>query len=195
MSSLGGFTGGKGSSGNGNRGTVGRTLAGVFSGAAANIRSKFSNLGTVNNTLQPSSPIPEQTAINSATSSSTISPTLNHNHGVLRDSSQSPTTYMSNEETFRSHTPHYSPQQYISQFQHHEWSEATSGKLSNNKYVEHLAPNALPITVPGADVNDAVGGVSGGAMALSSASPITTSIQTLSFVGSQSPSYAFGMNC
>ena len=191
MSSLGGFTGGKESSGNGNRGTVGRTLAGVFSGAAANIRSKFTNLGTVNNALQPSSPTPQQTTITSVASTPS---TINHNHGVLRDLSKSPPTYKSNEETFGSHTPHYSQQQYSAQFQH-KWSEATSGQLVNNKSVEQLAPNALPITVPGAYVNDALGGISGATMSLSSASSIPTSVQTLSFTGSQSPSYAFGMNC
>ena len=192
MSSLGGFTGEKGNSLTGNRGTVGRTLADVFSGAAANIKSKFSHLSAISNVVQTSCPTPEQSIISSTSASTSIPLSINHNHGLFRDLSRSPTTYKSKEESLGINTPSYS-QQYNLQSQPNSFSEATNRHLVNNKSVEHLAPNALPITVPGADVSDGLRDFSGLSIEPSSTTPIS-SVQSTTISESQSQSFAFGMN-
>ena len=197
MSSLGGFSGGNLNSGNGNRATVGRTLAGVLSGAAANIKSRFSNLNAANSSIQPSSPTAEHTRSTSAAPTLNTSTISTHTHGTFRDSSQSPTPQMSSEDKYINHQQSYSSYQpFNSQFQRqqgnyvNQWSTATGGRFSNNQSVQQLAPTALPTTVPGADGNETIGGVGG--FSASSNSSIPASVQSLSFASSQATPYAFG---
>ena len=193
MSSIGGFNGGKGGSGNGNRVTVGRTIAGVFSGAAANIKSKLSNLNTVSNVIQTSSPdhVPDQT-YNSTASFNNTSSRINHEHEDYRDACNSTAKFLSHNESFQKHTLQNPQQQYYPQ-SNHRWSEATMERFGNNKSVEKLTPNALPITVPGADVN-IVRGLDGMSIAPNSCSTLPTSVDTLSAGDSESSSNTFGRN-
>ena len=197
MSSLGGFNGGNLNSGNGNRATVGRTLAGVLSGAAANIKSRFSNLNTANSSIQPPSPTTEHTTSTSATPTLNTSTISTHTHGTFRDSSQSPTPHMSSDDKCNNHQQSYSSYQpFHSRFHRqqgnyvNQWSTATGGRFSNNQSVQQLAPTALPTTVPGADRNEAIGGVGG--FSASSNSSIPASVQCRSFTSSQATPYAFG---
>lgn len=190
MSSLGGFSGGKGGPGNGNRVTVGRTIAGVFSGAAANIRSRFSNLSTVNTVHEGPSPIPETTSDSVANSSNKS--WINHDQRDYHEASKSTATRLSNNELFPNPTAQYSQQQYYPQT-NNRWSEvATIGQFTNNESVEQLSPNALPITVPGAEVTSTLP-YAGTPTPISICTTIPTSVHKLSFEGSQSPSNAYGM--
>lgn len=169
--------------------TVGRTIAGVFSGAAANIRSRFSNLSTVNNVHQGTFPAPEKTS-DSVTSSSNKSWT-SHDQGDYHEASKSTAARLSNNELYSNPTAQYSQQQYYHP-SNNRWSEAaTTGQFSNNKSVERLAPNELPITVPGADINTALP-YNEVPTATSSCTTIPTSVHKLSFEGSESPSHAYG---
>ena len=190
MSSLGGFSGGKGGPENENRVKVGRTIAGVFSGAAANIRSRFSNLSTVNTVFQGPSPIPETTSDSMASNSNQS--WINHEQGDYHEASKSTSTRLSNNELFSNPTAQYSQQQYYPQT-NNRWSEvATTGQFTHNKSVEQLSPNALPITVPGADITSTLP-YNGIPTPISTCTTIPTSVHKLSFEGSQSPSNAYGM--
>ena len=82
------------------------------------------------------------------------------------------------------------PYQYHNQ-NNHRWSETTVGHYANNRSVEQMAANAIPITVPGADQNISPGSDTPNTT-FSSSSYIPKSVQTLSHPVSQSPSHAFG---
>ena len=153
MSSLGGFAGGRAGAPNANRGTVGRTIAGVFSGAAANIKSRFSNLNTVNNVAQTPSPGPEQYF--PANSSQKINLEQGQSSDVPLSKS---TAAFSNMDTFQSSSTQYSHQQYSHQI-NNRWQESQVGHFADNKFAEHMPPNELPVTVPGSDMNFAFGTV------------------------------------
>ena len=153
MSSLGGFAGGRAGAPNASRGTVGRTIAGVFSGAAANIKSRFSNLNTVNNVAQTPSPVSEQYL--PANSSQKINLEQGQSSDVPLSKS---TAAFSNMDTFQSSSTQYSHQQYSHQI-NNRWQESQVGHFADNKFAEHMPPNELPVTVPGSDMNFAFGTV------------------------------------
>ena len=154
MSSLGGFAGGRAGASAASRGTVGRTIAGVFSGAAANIKSRFSNLNTVNNVAPTPSPgTPEQ--FFPANSSQKINLEQGQSSHVPLSKS---TAAFSNMDTFQSSSTQYSHHQYSHQI-NNRWQESQVEQLTDNKFVEHMPPNELPVTVPGSDMNFAFGTV------------------------------------
>ena len=187
MSSLGGYTSSKGLPGGNNRGNVGRTIAGVFSGAAANIKSRFSNINNGNNLPQTNSTLPERSSVIITPDSNT--PVTKQNGNLQKPITTERSIPIS--ETFPSLNSSYHQNPYHHQ-NNHRWSETTVGTFANNTSVGQLAPNAIPITVPGADQNVSTGSDTPNT-AFSSSSYVPKSVQTLSHAASQSPSHAFGM--
>ena len=188
MSSLGALGGINGSTTcNNNRATVGRTLAGVLSGAAANIRSRFSHLNTTNSNSSTSPPTERKVTSGSSTPSLT-----NHN------TSQSPPPPVSDEANpiiIANHHQQPQFQQYPQYSKYHnpqggsgshisQWCEGISYDQSG----EQLAPTALPTTVPGAEVNDDGRGFHGKDRSTNS---IPSSVQS-NLSQSTSMSYTFG---
>ena len=188
MSSLGGYAGGKGASSGNNRVTVGRTIAGVFSGAAANIKSRFSNISAGNNVLHTNLYSPEKSSGIITSSSNDLASQQN---GNLQRPGSNEYSYSSNE-TFPNIEASYPQTQYYPQ-NNHRYSEHAIGNFPDNRSVEQLAPNALPITVPGADQHVSPGN-NMASSTFSSTCYVPKSISTFSQEVSQSSSHAYGMN-
>jgi hypothetical protein len=137
----------------------------------------------------PPSPIPEKTSDSVERNSN--KQWKSHDQGDYHEASKSTSTRLSNNELFSSPTAQYSQQTFYPQT-NNLWTEvAPPGQFTNNKSVEQLAPNALPITVPGADINTELSYV-GVPTTSPSCAPIPTSVHKLSYEGSQSPSHAYG---
>lgn len=187
MSSLGGYSGSKVGPGVNNRATVGRTIAGVFSGAAANIKSRFSNISSGNNIPNTNLPSQEKYPGTIATGSDDL---ITQHNGNLETPFLNEYTFSRNEK-FPNSTTSNSQNQYHTQ-NNHRWSENSLDHFTNNRSVEQLAPNDLPITVPGSDLH--VSQESDMTTStMSSSYYIPKSVNTFSQEVSQSPSHTFGM--
>ena len=107
----------------------------------------------MNNVVQTPSPGPEQYF------PANSSQKMNLEQGQSSDVPLSKSTAaFSNMDTFQSSSTQYSHQQYSHQI-NNRWQESQVGQFADNKFVEHMPPNELPVTVPGSDMNFAFGAV------------------------------------